>query len=170
MALYNSYDTPCGEVPIDLEYSKKLVQKYKLLVHIDNMHHEHSTEVQVPFIKHYMPNIEIIEIVYGDIDYRDLAPIIKDILDEPDTLLVVSSDLSHFHTLKEANIVDNLCIQGLEKLDINILNSGCEACGLIGIKALVSVAKESQIIDYRTSYDASGDSQRVVGYLSAIIK
>jgi len=170
VALYNSYDTPCGEVPIDLEYSKKLIEKYKILIHIDDMHHEHSTEVQLPFIKHYLPNIEVVEIVYGDIDYRDLAPIIKEILDEQDTLLVISSDLSHFHNLKEANRVDNLCIQGVEKLDVSILNSGCEACGLIGIKALISVAKESQIIDYRTSYDASGDKDRVVGYLSAIIK
>jgi len=134
------------------------------------MHYEHSTEVQVPFIKRYMPNIEVVEIVYGDIDYKDLTPIVKEILNEPDTLLVVSSDLSHFHTLQEANQVDNLCIRGVEKLNINLLNSGCEACGLIGIKALVSVATESQIIDYRTSYDASGDKERVVGYLSAIIK
>jgi AmmeMemoRadiSam system protein B len=107
------------------------------------MHYEHSTEVQVPFIKRYMPNIEVVEIVYGDIDYKDLTPIVKEILNEPDTLLVVSSDLSHFHTLQEANQVDNLCIRGVEKLNINLLNSGCEACGLIGIKALVSVATES---------------------------
>jgi len=170
VALYNSYDTPCGVVPIDFEYSKRLIERYKILVHIDNMHHEHSTEVQLPFIKHYLPNIEVVEIVYGDIDYRDLVPILKDIMGERDTLLVISSDLSHFYTLLEANRVDNICIQGIEKLDVSILNSGCEACGLIGIKALVSIAKESQIIDYRTSYDASGDSNRVVGYLSAIIK
>jgi len=171
VALYNKYTTPCGDLTIDLEYSKKIIEEYKqLLVHIDNMHHEHSTETQMPFIKHYMPNIKVVEIVYGDIDYKELVPIIQKILNEPSTPLVISTDLSHFHNLKEANYIDNICLQGIAKLDISLLNKGCEACGLIGIKALVSVAKESQIIDYRTSYDASGDSQRVVGYLSAILR
>jgi len=170
VALYDNYATPCGNLEIDLEYSKKLIEEYKLLIHIDNMHHEHSTEVQMPFIKHYLPDSKVVEIVYGDIDYKELVPIIKKILDEADTLLVISTDLSHFHNLAEANRIDNLCIKGVENLDISILNSGCEACGLIGVKAIVSVAKESQIIDYRTSYDASGDSQRVVGYLSAVLR
>jgi len=168
VALYSDYDTPCGVLPIDLDYSNRLLDNHKILTHIDSMHHEHSTEVQMPFIKHYMPDIEVVEIVYGDIDYRDLAPILQEILDEAKTLLVISTDLSHFHSLQKANQIDNICIQGVANLDISLLNSGCEACGLIGVKALISVAKESQIIDYRTSYDASGDSQRVVGYLSAI--
>ena len=169
VGLYNNYETPCGEISIDLKYSKKLIEKYKLLIHIDNMHHEHSTEVQAPFIKHYMSDIKIVEIVYGDIDYRDLAPIVKSLLNEPDTLLVVSTDLSHFHTLKEANKIDKLCVEGVKTLDMKLLSSGCEACGLIGLKALISVANRSQIVDYRTSYDRSGDSKSVVGYLSALI-
>ncbi len=168
VGLYNNYNTPCGAIPIDLEYSEELVKRYKLLIHIDNMHHEHSTEVQAPFIKHYMPKTKIVEIVYGDIDYKDLIPILKNIFDNKDTLLVISSDLSHFHTLEEANRVDSLCIGGIKNLDIRLLNH-CEACGLIGLKAIVSIAQKSQVIDYRTSYDRSRDSKSVVGYLSAII-
>ncbi|MCH9740884.1 MAG: AmmeMemoRadiSam system protein B [Epsilonproteobacteria bacterium] len=170
IALYDKYDTPCGAVPIDIEYSKKLMQKYDVLGFANDMHKEHSTETQIPFIKHYFPETKIVEIVYGDIDYKELALVVKEVLDEPETLLVISTDLSHFHTLKEANKVDGLCIEGIKKLDMRLLNSGCEACGLLGVKALISVAKESQVIDYRTSYDASGDDKRVVGYLSVLVR
>ncbi len=169
VGLYNNFNTPCGEIPIDKEYSKKLVEKYKILTYIDNMHHEHSTEVQMPFIKHYFKDIKVVEIVYGDIDYRDLVPIVKDILEDKDSLLVVSTDLSHFYSLEKAKKIDLNCLNGVESLNINLLNK-CEACGLLGLKALVSVAKKSQIIDYGTSYNASGDSKSVVGYMSAIFQ
>ncbi len=169
VALYNNYDTPCGTLVIDIEYSNRVIKKYKILTHIDNMHHEHSTEVQMPFIKHYFKDIKVVEIVYGDIDYRDLIPIVKDILEDRDSLLVVSTDLSHFYSLKEAEKIDLNCLNGIKSLDVNILNS-CEACGLLGLKAIVSVAKKSQIIDYGTSYNRSGDSKSVVGYMSAIFQ
>jgi len=170
VALYNNYDTPCGELPIDLDYSKKLIKEYNILDYVENMHKEHSTETQMPFIQHYFPKSKVVEIVYGDIDYKELIPIVQSILNERETLLVISTDLSHFHSLEVANRVDNICIKGIKELDVSILEKGCEACGLIGVKALVSVAKESMIVDYRTSYDASGDSQRVVGYLSALLR
>ncbi len=169
VALYNNYNTPCGDIPIDIEYSKKLIEKYKILDFIDNMHHEHSTEVQMPFIKHYFEDIKVVEIVYGDIDYRDLVPIVKDILDDKESLLVVSTDLSHFYSLEKAKKIDLNCLKGVETLNVNLLNR-CEACGLLGLKALVAVAKKSQIIDYGTSYESSGDSRSVVGYMSAIFQ
>ncbi len=169
IALYKSYDTPCGAIPIDIDYSKKLIEKYKKLTFIDNMHHEHSTEVQMPFIKYYFKDIKVVEIVYGDIDYRDLTPIVKDILEDSNSLLIVSTDLSHFYTLEKAKKIDLNCLNGVKSLNVNILNR-CEACGLIGLKALVSVAKKSQIIDYGTSYNSSGDSKSVVGYMSAIFQ
>ncbi len=167
VALYDSFDTPCGILPIDVKYSRKLIDNNKTLVFIDNMHHEHSTEVQLPFIQHYLPDVKVVEIVYGDIDYKDLALVIKKILNETRTLLVVSTDLSHFYPLNVAKDIDSFCIKSIKELDIKYLNK-CEACGLIGVKALVSVASDTQIIDYRTSFDVSGDSQRVVGYLSAL--
>jgi AmmeMemoRadiSam system protein B len=170
VGLYDKYNTPCGDLDIDLEYSKKLIEKYDILTFIKEMHKEHSTETQIPFIKHYLPDAKVVEIVYGDIDYKSLVPILKEIIDEPDTLIVISTDLSHFHTLEVANQIDNICIKGIKELNISTLEKGCEACGIIGVKAIVSVTNESLIADYRTSYDASGDSQRVVGYLSVFLR
>lgn len=170
IALYDEYDTPCGSLKIDLKYSKSLMKSYKFLSFSDDLHREHSTETQMPFVKHYLPDVEVVEIVYGDIDYSLLAPLVKEILDEPDTLLVISTDLSHFHKLEDAKKIDNICLTGVKELDNSLLTRGCEACGIIGVQALVEVAKESQLVDYRTSFDASGDTQRVVGYLSALLK
>jgi AmmeMemoRadiSam system protein B len=169
VALYDNYDTPCGSLPIDVKYSRKLIENNKILVFIDNMHHEHSTEVQFPFIQHYLPEVKVVEIVYGDIDYKDLALIVKKILNETRTLLIISTDLSHFYPLNVAKDIDSFCIKGIKELNLDYLNK-CEACGIIGVKALISVASETQIVDYRTSFDASGDSQRVVGYLSALAR
>jgi AmmeMemoRadiSam system protein B len=170
VAMYNNYDTPCGELAIDLVYAKKLMAKYTFLSFEKRLHKEHSTETQMPFIKHYFPHAKVLEIVYSDITREEMTPMFEEILADKETLLVVSSDLSHFYTLKKANEIDKLCIDAIKNLDLKALESGCEACGLLGIRTLVSVAKESQVIDYRTSYDANGDDVRVVGYLSALLR
>lgn len=169
VALFDTYATPCACMPIDIAFSKTLIRKHEVLGFNASIHKEHSTETQLPFIQHYFPKAEVVEIVYGDVDYRALAKVVKEVLDAPKTLLVVSTDLSHFHTLEAANRVDNICIKGIEQRDMTHLNGGCEACGLLGVKALISVAEQTQVIDYRTSYDASGDAKRVVGYLSVLV-
>ena len=60
----------------------------------------------------------------------------------------------------------------MENIDVSIMDAGCQACGMIGVKALMQAAKnsglQSKLIDYRTSYDAGGDAGSVVGYLSAL--
>jgi AmmeMemoRadiSam system protein B len=170
VSLYDTYETPCGEISIDLVYAKKLMNKYTFLSFEKRLHKEHSTETQMPFIKHYFPHAKVLEIVYSDITREEMKPMFEEILAEKETLLVVSSDLSHFYTLKKANEVDKICINAIEKLELKAFEKGCEACGLLGIRTLVSVAKESQIVDYRTSYDANGDDVRVVGYLSALLR
>ena len=85
--------------------------------------------------------------------------------------MIISTDLSHFYNLEDANKLDNICLRAIESLDIDMLHSGCEACGKIGVEAMIMSAKniglKSFILDYRTSADASDDKNRVVGYVSA---
>ena len=94
------------------------------------------------------------------------------ILKNQDNAVVISSDLSHFHNLKKANVLDQNCLKGVEKLDLNELEKGCEACGLTGIKAMILAAKHiklsSKLLDYRTSANVSHDTNSVVGYMSAL--
>ena len=173
VALYDEYKTPCGLIEIDLEYSKSLIEKFEIVTFEDALHHEHSTETQAPFIKKYAPNASVVEIVYGQIDYIDLVPIIENILDDEENFLIISTDLSHFYNLNIAHQKDQVCIEAIEQLDIEQFENGCEACGMIGVKSLIKTAKNNslnaQIIDYSTSYDTNGDEASVVGYLSVII-
>jgi MEMO1 family protein len=173
VALYENYVSPCRALKIDQEYSKALIDRYDALSFEPSAHSEHSTETQVPFVQHYFGDVSLVEIVYGEIDYRELVPVIEDALMDEETFVVISTDLSHFYTLEEVNRLDSLCLKAVEKMDLNGLNTGCEACGMIGVKAVISAAKregmQSRLIDYRTSYDASSDADSVVGYMSVLL-
>ncbi len=173
VALYENYQTPCADLMMDMEYSKRLIEKYDVLSFDPAAHAEHSTETQVPFIGHYFNDVSLVEIVYGDLDYKNLVPIIESVMEDEENFVVISTDLSHFYTLEEANKLDNICLKAVEQMDMKGLESGCEACGMIGVKAVIQASKnqglKTQVVDYRTSYDASSDSSRVVGYMSALI-
>jgi len=172
-SFFNEYQTPLKNLKIDRDYLNVLASIFKIGF-VEKAHNlEHSTETQMPFIAHYQPDVEVIELIYGDIDYKELADIVKWLLEDSLTAVVISSDLSHFHDEEKANMLDSICANGIRKLDNSILDMGCEACGILGIKALVDASNKlnlkSTILDYRTSADASQDKSRVVGYLSAAI-
>jgi len=173
VALYKKYVSPCGDLRVDQDYSQDLIDRYEYLYFEPSAHMEHSTETQVPFIQHYFGAVSIVEIVYGDINYKSFVPIIEDALRDEETFVVISTDLSHFYSLEEANRLDSVCLKAVEQMDLDGLESGCEACGMIGVKAVIKAAKsegmQSKLIDYRTSYDASSDANSVVGYMSVLL-
>jgi len=165
----NSYDTPFGEIQSAKDMVDELKQMFDLKMLIP--HAEHSTEVQFPFIKHYLPHLNMVELIYSDISSKSLSDIIDFILRQQDYGVIISTDLSHFHSLQEANRIDKICLNGVENLSLETLQNGCEACGIKGVKAMVMSAKKlnltSHLLDYRTSADMSNDTSRVVGYMSA---
>ncbi|DAB28684.1 MAG: AmmeMemoRadiSam system protein B [Sulfurimonas sp. RIFOXYD12_FULL_33_39] len=167
---FSAYDTPFGEIKPASELVEKLKSKFSF-VSLTQAHAEHSTEVQFPFLKHYIEGVSLVELIYSYADAKYISKIINYLLEQDDIGVIISSDLSHFHTLEEANRIDNICVKAIEKLDIDILYGGCEACGNIGIEAAILSAKKlglsSHVLDYRTSADASNDTTRVVGYVSA---
>jgi len=171
-AYYESYPTPCGDLKIDSAYLFALAKKFNIVFEPKAHAKEHSTEVQMPFIQHYFNETQVIELVYSDIAVKELAGIIYALLNNPDNVVVISSDLSHFHTLHIAKQHDHTCLKAIETMDEEKFEAGCEACGLTGIQALIRSAKKlklsSKLLDYRTSADASGDESSVVGYLSAM--
>ena len=172
IGLYNDYETPYGDLEIDINYGKKLQSIFNLLF-LPKAHQEHSTEVQMPFIKKYCGDIKILEMIYSNYHPIQLASLIEYLLKDKDNTVLISTDLSHFYSLDEAKKLDNICLKSVENLDINMLynSDGCEACGKIGIEAMILVAKKiglkSILLDYRTSADSSNDTDRVVGYMSA---
>jgi AmmeMemoRadiSam system protein B len=155
---------------IDKEYLGELAEKFGVMF-VPEAHAEHSTETQMPFIRHYLPDAKVVEIVYGEQDPFALGQMCDTILSDPQNAIVISTDLSHYYPLQKAHIIDSICIKAVADLDIEHLHQGCEACGKIGMEAIIYAAHnqllEPKILDYRTSADASGDNGSVVGYMSA---
>lgn len=172
IALYEAYETPCGALDIDLDFSELLRETFPFLHHNPEAHAEHSTETQMPFIKHYFPHTKVVEIVYGKVEATALSSLIDTLLETEKTLVVISTDLSHFYTQKEANALDAFCIEAIKTLTIKDFQ-GCEACGLIGVQAMVFSALhlglKPHFLDYRTSFERSRDDSRVVGYTSFVL-
>ena len=163
------YETPLGNLEIDLDYLSFLKKEFQIGYHKD-IHHEHSTETQMPFIKYYKGNSKVIELIYSSIDYIVLYNLISFLIQDRNNLVVISTDLSHFYSKDEAKSKDSKCIEAISKKSLDIYDLGCEACGGLGVKAMIKCAKtnhlNSNILDYRTSYDYSKDESSVVGYLS----
>ena len=169
---YETYETPCGELNIDSAYLFALAKEFDIGFEPKAHEKEHSTEVQMPFIKYYLPQAKVIELIYGDMHPKKLSILISALLKNDDNILIISTDLSHFHTLEEAKSLDENCLKGVAKLDLDELDNGCKACGLIGIQAIIIAAKQlnlsSKLLDYRTSAETSNDTDSVVGYMSAM--
>lgn len=167
------YQTPLGDLSINCDLVHTLRQHFTLPC-FPQAHHEHSTEVQMPFIKHYMNNVEVVELVYAYAQSAQISPIIDFVLNLSDTAVVISTDLSHYYSLEEAKQLDSICLEAIRNENVKELHQGCEACGMIGVEAMLDVAQkrnmEALLLDYRTSADASGDTSRVVGYASALFR
>lgn len=170
-ANYEAFQTPCGLLRSDEQYLNELGKKFPFSFVEEAHSKEHSTEVQLPFINHYMPEKKVIEVIYGKHSKAQLTKLMVYLLKNPDNLLVISSDLSHYYPKKMAHQKDFICLDAVEKIDSTLLEKGCEACGYDGIEAMLEAAEiaglKSQLLDYRTSADASGDNSSVVGYMSA---
>lgn len=169
----DAYQTPLGNLPMNLLLVKELKKEFNLITY-QAAHHEHSTEVQMPFVRYYLPECQVIEMVYSLTDVQSLAKIIDYLVTKDETAIVISTDLSHYYMLDKAKELDSICIEAIRTKHTSQLHQGCEACGKIGVEAILDVAKmrgwSSTLLDYRTSADASGDKSRVVGYASALFR
>lgn len=168
VTLEEEYETPCGNLPIDREFSLELMERFNLK-NLEYVHTEHSTEVQMPFIYHYL-RLPVVEIVYSDYSPQEVAGII-DYSVQSNSLVVISTDLSHYYPLEIATKLDYFCVEGVVELNRELLKR-CEACGKIGVEGIVEVARRREwtplLVDYRTSADINRDKSQVVGYMSAI--
>ena len=170
VADFDSYQTPMGVMPVNRELVERLKSEFGLSFNPE-AHHEHSTEVQMPFIKEYLENVSVVELVYGAEEPANLAKVIAELLNDPTIGIVISTDLSHYYDIEKAKRLDSICLDAVQKEDPSELHQGCEACGKIGVEAMLIAAREKGLkpllLDYRTSADASGDESQVVGYMSA---
>lgn len=127
---------------------------------------EHSIEVEIPFLQKTLGPFSLVPVVIGDVDTAQAARSLEQVLDE-DTLVIASSDLSHYHPYAEARQLDQRCVDAILHLDTRRMEDQ-EACGKNPILTLLHLAKERgwkpRLLDLRNSGDIAGDKQSVVGY------
>jgi AmmeMemoRadiSam system protein B/AmmeMemoRadiSam system protein A len=165
------YETPLGTVrvsPIAAE-----LMKHPLFSHVPEAHTTHVIEVHLPLLQKTLTDFEIIPIVTGNASHQSLktvATLIAEYLD-PETLVIASSDFSHYHPYDRAVELDRSCIEAIEAQKM-VDVTRCQACGLPAILVLLELAREktwgSTIIDYKNSGDTAGSRDRVVGYSSIV--
>ena len=183
ISIYNGdgYETPLGEIPVNQETADKLVDgKGKIFRSIQGHRDEHAIEVQLPFLQSVLENFSIVPIVMGDqrqIFVEALANKLNEVIDE-NTLLLASSDLSHYYSAAEADQKDSIIEKdindfNLEQLSNDLANRRCEACGAGPIMTVMKTAElrnitKSLVLHRTHSGNVSGDYEQVVGYLSAV--
>lgn len=177
------YRTPLGDVPVDKEFIRKLI-KATPVVQVSGRGHglgrrggEHAIEVELPFLQRVLGKFQLVPLVIGDQDFereRALGLALAQLIQGSDTVLVASSDLSHYHPQQEAARMDHRMLEALEHWDYRALSSNYqagvwEACGggpiiTTMIAAEKMGANRAQVLKYATSGDTGGDQGRVVGY------
>jgi hypothetical protein len=163
----DAFATPLGAVPLD---RAALARAAKLpCVRVSDAAHEseHSLEVQLPFLQRTLGDFELAPFAVGDARDEEVGAVMDLLWQGPETLLVVSSDLSHDLSDAEARAVDAATARAIEALDAEALDSE-QACGCVPIRGLLRCARERDLaierVDLRNSGDTAGTRDRVVGY------
>lgn len=165
------FATPLGKVAIDTQAIEKL-EKIEDIEVSDQAHAlEHCLEVQLPFLQTCLHQFTLLPLLTSNVSPATVANIIDDLWQPENTLLVVSSDLSHFHSYHEAQSIDKNTCSLIEHFEPSLTPE--QACGSTGINALLLVAKKRGYqltrIDLKNSGDTAGDKEKVVGYVSYLI-
>nr|VFK34626.1 MAG: hypothetical protein BECKMB1821I_GA0114274_10781 [Candidatus Kentron sp. MB]VFK76831.1 MAG: hypothetical protein BECKMB1821H_GA0114242_10781 [Candidatus Kentron sp. MB] len=160
------FHTPMGDIPVDRAAVAKLADFPQVGI-LDQAHaREHSLEVHLPFLVEVLDDFMLVPLVVGETEPEQVAEVLERLWDA-DTLIVVSTDLSHYLEYEEARQRDNITAHAIETLDTGAIGGG-DACGRNPINGLLHLAKQRGMVverlDLRNSGDTAGDKRRVVGY------
>ncbi|MDM8558323.1 AmmeMemoRadiSam system protein B [Candidatus Parabeggiatoa sp. HSG14] len=162
-----SFATPLGEIPID----KPAIDEVLTLPQVSMLEQahtqEHSLEVQLPFLQEVLGDFKLVPLVVGDATPEQVGGVLEKLWGGVETLIVISSDLSHYHDYETAQKMDKLTSQAIENLRPEDIHHE-QACGRHPINGLLHVARaknmQVQTIDLRNSGDTAGSKHQVVGY------
>jgi len=161
------FSTPFGEVPVDRKAIDNII-KFPQVSLMEQAHaNEHSLEVQLPFLQKILNQFSIVPLVVGKATPKQVGEILEALWGGEETLIVISSDLSHYNNYKSAQKLDKLTTQAIETLSPEKIDYE-QACGRIPINGLLHVAKirkmHVETVDLRNSGDTAGSKEQVVGY------
>ncbi|MGB5706947.1 MAG: AmmeMemoRadiSam system protein B [Arenicellales bacterium] len=162
------FASPLGRIPVDTESVKKCIDSFKFLS-VNNQAHqeEHSLETQLPFLQRCLGRIRIVPIVVGSATPEQVEQCLALLWGGEETLVLISSDLSHFLPYQEATRIDESTSKAILNLNPDAIGYD-NACGQIGVRGLLRVARRKDMrvrqLDVRNSGDTSGRKDQVVGY------
>jgi MEMO1 family protein len=161
-----AFDTPLGRIKIDLDAARAIAHLPQVCTSPAVHAQEHSLEVQLPFLQCVLPEFTLLPLAVGTASAAEVAEVLELIWGGDETLIVVSSDLSHFLPYADAQKVDVETVQAILGLHQPIDHE--RACGGTPINGLLLAAKHHHLtphlLDLRNSGDTAGDRDRVVGY------
>ena len=153
-SFYKSYKTPCGALKIDIDFLDALRQNCDVTF-VKKAHKTSKSEVQMPFIQHYLKELRVVELLYAESSQESLEQLIEFCLADEESVVVVCSDLGDLEAQKELGILDATYLNAIMQLDTEQFKEGCSASGLLALKALVNSSKKmqlkTQILNYQTS-------------------
>ena len=163
----DAFETPLGRVAVDWDALTALAG-LPFVVRADAPHApEHALEVELPFLQTLLPSFQVVPLVVGDAAAQDVADVLRRLWGGPETLIVVSSDLSHFHDYETARRLDAATAAAVERGDWAALGPK-EACGCLAMAGLLVEASRRGLAARRlalcNSGDTAGPRDRVVGY------
>ena len=163
----DAFCTPLGRVPVDAVARRALLERCPQVTLNEPAHAwEHALEVQLPFLQTVLDEFAIVPLLVGQASADQVACAIETLWGGDETLILVSSDLSHYHEDAVARSIDRHTVEQILSLNPSI--EAEQACGALAIDAAILCAMRHglapRLLDLRNSGDASGDRRQVVGY------
>lgn len=163
----DAFATPLGLIPVDRSAIQQLAAIPGLVINDAPHRPEHCLEVQLPFLQVVLERFAIVPLLVGEASTETVGRLLEAVWGGPETRVLVSSDLSHYHDTATARALDTVTAEAIESLQGDRLD-GSDACGFEGIRGLLWVARrggfQCDVLDLRNSGDTAGDPARVVGY------
>lgn len=162
-----TFATPLGNIEIDQGLVKK-VSRFPQVTVMESAHaQEHSLEVHLPFLQFVLDDFTLLPLVVGEIRQEQVSEVLSAVWGGAETLIVISSDLSHYHEYETARQIDAATSNAIKNYQLNAIGPN-QACGCRPMRGLLNLAKqrdmEIRILDVRNSGDTAGPHDRVVGY------
>ncbi|MDO8891317.1 MAG: AmmeMemoRadiSam system protein B [Sulfurimicrobium sp.] len=162
----DSFETPLGIIPLDQQAMARVARLPQVVESFPVHAWEHSLEVQLPFLQMVLDDFSLVPLAVGDATPEEVAEVLEQLWGGPETLIVISSDLSHYLPYDVAKRVDSETAQAILALAAPVSHE--QACGGTPVNGLLVAARhhhlKPHLLDLRNSGDTSGDRSRVVGY------
>lgn len=162
-----AFETPLGRVPVDQPAIEQLAKLPQVTLDRDAHAQEHSVEVQLPFLQVILREFSLVPLVAGGASAEDVGGVLDVVWGGPETLIVISSDLSHYRDYETARRLDRATAKAIEAMDPSAVHHD-GACGCIPVRGILLAGRtrgmKVRMLDLRNSGDTAGPRHQVVGY------